>query len=338
MFKKINSISCAGLLLLVVCGFTLKPQEINDTRLTLDSNWLVAPPIQIVEIYRNHEKISPMVAFTGYDGWYRDLRIRVKNISSAQIKYIELSLHFPAKDSQGNYYLPEHKIMAGKNYAQKRQAVDDTGELILDPNDTVNMAFTPHNYDAFARRISNVPPEVIKSVKLKVTAVVFADLDTGWIRGLYMKRDRDNDGRWVPDRDRISKNFGPATSVFRDGLPLQSAGTSQVSEQFGYNFTGKDAIVRTKKVVLCYTPFDVLHPTCRGEACTSNCVADSPRSNIVSNGYDEKQVCVQCYNGTSDCDINCKYSVDEIDYSHNCHSQCQVYTPSIGEVIDIKQK
>jgi hypothetical protein len=309
MFRKLHAICFVSLILALVVAFSLKPQGVNDTRLMLDANWLATPPITITELFRHSEKISPLTPFHGYDGWLRDLRIRVRNTSKTPIRYIEVSIQFPgSRQDNGNWLLADHKMMKGRNYAASRNIVSDVEELLLKPDETTDLSFSEYNYQAFARRAANVPAYVLKTVKVKITTIVFDDLDSGWMRGIYVKRDKsqpensEQGARWVPDRERISSNLSK---------PAQTLSAS----------LGKaNSLVPKKGATACYGPFDVIHPQCKGFCDFSDCIHDNPREQILSTEWNLTSGCNQCYRASTglDCATSCQQSYNDVDYQSSC--------------------
>lgn len=310
IFTLIGAVAMAALFTLPIQPIQAGQTE-NETRLTLDTNWLVPPPVAIEKMWRNHEAIAPGTPFNGYEGWLQDFKVRVKNTSTSAIKYLELVVYVPAKDQDRNFYIPEHKLMAGNNYFQSRQAKSEQAELLLRPNETVDIMFHPHNYGIFAAQARKAPPAALRSIKLKVGAVVFEDLETCWFRGMYMKRE--SNGSWKPDRERISSILPRDSRQYQRFLlslnPPRSPKSSKASG-FARNLTGRQT--------QCWSLDTIDHTTCRGEACGTGCIFDDWKLMTFASGWPKLGLCASCYLGIFACSEACKMSDEQIDYENSC--------------------
>src|SRR5688572_3562812 len=103
-------LSLAVLIVIISNTSTVKSQsgQENTTSISIGRYALNAPePIQITKIYLGSSRVRLQDLTPTYQDWLRDIAVEVKNTSNRNIKYIELTLSFPAKNSEGGNLMPD---------------------------------------------------------------------------------------------------------------------------------------------------------------------------------------------------------------------------------------
>lgn len=117
-------------------------------------------------------QVTPGQPFAAGDDWLRGLTLRVKNISSKSIAYMEIGLSFP----EASYHSGGigHPLRYGKNFAPGDRSAPDAS--LLSPGEEAELAFSDgefHSFRAFAERLSGSAN--FRRVQLNDARVTFAD-------------------------------------------------------------------------------------------------------------------------------------------------------------------
>ena len=162
-------------------------------------------PVEIAEIKFRGQTIKSEEEFTVSPDWLKDLEVKVKNISTHTINYIEIQIEFP-KDSESNPLLPVRTLFAGQNLFLPLK-VPKTGDwLSLLSSDFLSIkmkeyVFDGHKKDVFDRKY---PASISNRITLRPILAVFSD-GTAWYRGGFVVRDPNNPDNWMIDKKKSSQ-------------------------------------------------------------------------------------------------------------------------------------
>lgn len=117
-------------------------------------------------------QVTPGQAFAAGDDWLRGLTLRVKNISSKPITYMQLNLSFPEASYHGGGI--GHTLRYGRNMVGGAQNSPDFRPL--SPGEEAELVFTDeefHSFRTFAERLNGSIN--FRRVRLGIASVKFAD-------------------------------------------------------------------------------------------------------------------------------------------------------------------
>lgn len=156
------------------------------------------PPIEIVEMKLDQQKISSKVPFATSDDWLRHLSVTVRNVSQKKVKLIRLSIEFQ-RDARGNSTLPNINFIGGQMFHFSPQFARSGEDLTLLPAKTMDLIASQEGCSGLPADNKWMADPAAKQATVSVEMVLFDD-DTGWIDGNPVVRDKHNVSRWVREK------------------------------------------------------------------------------------------------------------------------------------------
>jgi hypothetical protein len=121
--------------------------EVSSSRPDSDPNVIVVTGVAVAG-----RQVTPGQPFTAGDDWLRGLTLRVKNVSSKPITYLQFSLSFPEAHYHGGGL--GQTLSYGRNMASGQNA---PGAMSLSPGEEAELTLTDeefHNFRSFAERLN----------------------------------------------------------------------------------------------------------------------------------------------------------------------------------------
>jgi hypothetical protein len=140
--------------------------------------------VEISEVKVSQKVVEAGKAFDEDDEWLGKVFLKVKNISSKPIVFLEVAFDLPETVATGSEmsYRVAFGQMPGSKFPQKRDPLfilpGDTLEIPLDQHYTKLKSFVEHRHSITQ----------ISKLELRIHFVVFADR-TGWAAGYFLKQD-----------------------------------------------------------------------------------------------------------------------------------------------------
>lgn len=177
---------------LIICQSIAYTQTISSNSLRILE--LSSQPVEVSSVKVGAMSIVSGKEFATESGWLKHLKIRMKNTSSQNIKYICVRVSFP-KDASGRPLLPALFAYQGKNLLTNDEASKDVLDLApLEETDLMILEKAAlDTYNFAAKR--NYPVSIVNHVTVNLEAVVFGD-DTAWIMGYKAIRNKSNPMAW----------------------------------------------------------------------------------------------------------------------------------------------
>ena len=139
---KSKVLSVLSLLILAIPFAMAGPSEGGKHATTISTyHWpvyLKQPPVEIVEMKLDNQKISSNVSFAASDDWLRRLSVTVRNVSQKKVVLIRLNLEFPG-DARGNSTFRNINITGGQMFRFSPQFARTDEDLTLLPGKTVDL-------------------------------------------------------------------------------------------------------------------------------------------------------------------------------------------------------
>lgn len=195
----------APLLIFLATGFVLAPfgQAANsagqDADKSLDIERYPNEPLELVELkvgeqaiknkitikFRRNDEGLDSVTFKERDGWFRRIRVRMRNTSGKPIVGVRAHLYFKPPGSQ-------------TLFSVDLNASTELKQGLLEPDAEVDLAVVEQRWNLTADILKQhaVDPD-LASVTLSVENVAFRD-GLQWHKGHIVHRDPDNPNRWIP--------------------------------------------------------------------------------------------------------------------------------------------
>jgi hypothetical protein len=161
------------------------------------------PPVKIALVKSKIGVIETDKKIAASDDWLRGLTIRVRNESDKVVTSVLLSIQFPRPANQTKELDLVAPIQYGRVPFAPPEDASPPAEPIL-PGQTKDITLTDEAYDSLRILLDNLNyPTTIKAVKIKVSVIGFQD-DTYWNIGTIFRRDPNNPGKWIRDKQSQS--------------------------------------------------------------------------------------------------------------------------------------
>ena len=220
------------LMLFVLPVFDIIPAVVAQTELAATvieiDEWreYVPQPISIVGLKYGDNIVASGENFQAPPSWIKDLSVRIKNVSSQTLKYVEVTVNFP-RDANDSPILAQVSLSKGFPYIITTK-LPTSDQLSLSPGEEVELSVSESAYKAFEWNVKTASPpsSLLRSAKVKTEAVAFSP-NRIWMRGAYLDRDPQTPGRWVVDQeeqDRIIRRM----QIQKQGLTLKRIGFNPV--------------------------------------------------------------------------------------------------------------
>ena len=214
------SITLAALLMVSIMGllFHSLGHASQDDEKSLEIERYPNEPLELVDLrirdkavkdgikIKFRENISKWgrdhVKFKEQDGWFKHVKIRLRNVSGRPIYGLRAGLHFEQPGLKMLFSLP---LVWAKNLKSEP----------LQPNDEIDLEVSDQLLDrALGRmRMYGVDPN-LASVSFSLDDAYFSE-DLMWSRGTLLRRDPNNRNKWGP----VDKPTPPGTSLLSEALP-----------------------------------------------------------------------------------------------------------------------
>lgn len=202
MKTKTKVLLALSLLMVAIPFAVVGSTEVGKHAATLSTyRWPVyvkQPPIEIVEMKLDQQKISSNVSFATSDDWLQRLSVTVRNVSQKKVKLIRLSIEFQ-RDARGNSILPNINITGGQMFHFSPQFASSGEDLTLLPAKTTDLKASQEGCSGLPADNKWMADPAAKRATVSVEMVLFDD-DTGWINGNPVVRDKHNLSRWVREK------------------------------------------------------------------------------------------------------------------------------------------
>ena len=212
-----------GLVLLFSCvltagSYSAFSQTINKALIKLRP--IDTQPVDISSIKIGEQEVTPGKSVDANEQWIKELRLRVRNTSNKNVKFVLVKLWF-TRDADGKPILPEHYFFQGQNllispndptnkhYLASRHY---SGEITLLPGEELDLQTAQDAVQGIYERVKtkNIPQSVVNNIVITVEAVVFDD-DSAWIMGNKSVRDKNNPQTWINVQDKETVSYKPAS-------------------------------------------------------------------------------------------------------------------------------
>jgi hypothetical protein len=173
-----------GMILLLSIIPSVSGQESRERELRPAFDFTtIQMPIEIVSIKLNGRDVKPGEKIRGNDDWLQGLSFTLRNISNKPIAYVAMSLRFEQPKRIVGIVLPY-----GVDYS-RGEPRSGTSPLPIQPNETVELAFTSERYANFLKILRTTEmPRSFDVVPYLVERVSFEDdFNVIW-EGGYLKR------------------------------------------------------------------------------------------------------------------------------------------------------
>jgi hypothetical protein len=133
------------------------------------------------------------------EDWFKELTIRVHNISDKPVTFVSVELRFRRPQYQSKEPDLLVPLVYGINpFDPPAKNLSPPPSPIL-PKETANITLADTNYNSIRTMLSelNYPPN-INAIKVGIRSVGFAD-GTTWVSGRIFKRDPNDPEKWTPE-------------------------------------------------------------------------------------------------------------------------------------------
>ncbi len=154
-------------------------------------------PMQIVTVRVGDQRVEPGRAFSGGEGWFRDLTFTLKNVSAEPISYVEVGLYFKTPEGARAEYAV-HPLRYGIDpFVQDRSAVPDRAKAVM-PGESVELKVAESSLASLTGLLAHAGVRAeVDQVKFDIIAIGFErDVDLMWRHGYSMRRNAADPGRF----------------------------------------------------------------------------------------------------------------------------------------------
>lgn len=218
------------------------------------------PPVKITLVKSRIGVIETDKKISASDDWLRGLTIRVRNDSGMVVTGVVIYIRFPRPANQAKELDLWAPIQYGRDPFEPPEDYPlPPAEPIL-PGQTKDITLSDREYDELRAILDNLNyPASIKAIKLEVRIIGFQD-GTAWSTGKIFRRDPNNPGKWIRDKQAQSHAkkkeqlffkaaFFKASIAFDESDPCgQASDPYQVS-------CGSNVNCRTRREDIEYDPF-----------------------------------------------------------------------------------
>lgn len=207
-----------GVAVLTFLAFSLGAEASKQLReRTLKRNAWRNEPVKILRVKNGKRLIGLGGKFSDGDDWLKSLTVRVKNVSSKPITFIELELHFPAPGDSDTDAVPVFPLTFGQASPPKA-GVAHTSSGVM-PGQFVDIALSDSAYEGLMQLLGNKSANV---AELILREVHFSD-DTKWVAGQHLERSGNDPLHWKEiGAMRVQAAAYNSVDNVRDGLGLGS--------------------------------------------------------------------------------------------------------------------